>query len=214
MPQPIVELDRLVAISPEPHSIATDGETMWIASRATRKIDVVDPERWTKTGEIVPPGMPWGMTYADGEVVMTCGEPPDDNRFVRRYALEKGFISSPLPCPEDSGSHLAVYQGRVLLGQWYNKQLLLLDEDGNVVKSYLSPHEICGVTVINNAAYALTTDDEDNGDYWITRIDLNDGSVEDVALVPFRARGLAWDGERFWTNHREADRTVVFSLPA
>ena len=55
MPQPIVELDRLVSISPEPHSVATDGETVWIGSRATRRIDVIDGESWKKIAEIEPP---------------------------------------------------------------------------------------------------------------------------------------------------------------
>ena len=153
------------------------------------------------------------MTYGDGAVVMTCGEPPDDNRFVRRFIVGDGFTTAPLPCPEDSGSHLALYRGHVLLAQWYNKQLLLLNDDGSVQRTYESPHGIAGVAVIDSAAYILGTDDEDEGEYWITRIDLNDGSAEDVALVPFHARGLAWDGERFWTNHREAHRTVVFALP-
>ncbi len=212
MPQPIVELDRLVSISPEPHSVATDGETVWIGSRATRRIDVMDAESWKKTSEIEPPGMPWGMTYGNGTIVMTCGEPPDDNRFVRSYSIRHGFTKT-VACPEDTGSHVALYKGHVLLAQWYNKQLLLLNDEGGVARRYDSPHGIAGVSVIDSAAYVLGTDDEEFGDYWITRIDLNDGSAEDVAIVPFRARGLAWDGERFWTNHREADRTVVFALP-
>ncbi|MEA2690302.1 MAG: hypothetical protein QOD51_2909, partial [Candidatus Eremiobacteraeota bacterium] len=36
---------------------------------------------------------------------------------------------------------------------------------------------------------------------------------EDVAIIPFPARALAFDGERFWTNHREADQIVAFARP-
>ncbi len=211
MLKPIVELESRVAVSPEPHSVATDGNTIWVASRATRKIDAIDAKSWQKTGEIDPPGMPWGMTYAGGALVMTCGEPPDDNRFVRRYA--EGRFDDGVPCPEDTGSHLAVHGGKVLLAQWYNKQLLRLDGEGRTIQAYSSPHGIAGVAVADGCAYLVTTDDEDEGEYWLTRIDLATGVAEDVAGIPFRARGLAWDGDRFWTNHREADRTVAFRLP-
>ncbi len=211
MLKPIVELERRVAVSPEPHSVATDGTTMWVASRATRKIDEIDVKTWQKKGEIDPPGMPWGMTYDGGALVMTCGEPPDDNRFVRRYA--EGRFEAGVPCPQDTGSHVAVHGDDVLLAQWYNQQLLRLDRAGRAVQAYTAPHGIAGVAVAGESAYLVTTDDEDQGDYWVTRVDLSDGTAVDVARIPFKARGLAWDGARFWTNHREADRTVAFRLP-
>lgn len=211
---PIVEIDRLVSTSPEPHSVATDGRTVWIGSRATRRIDVMNAETWQKTGEIVPPGMPWGMTFASGALVMTCGETEDDARRVRRFVPETGFEASFVACPEDTGSHLGLYGDRVLLGQWYNKALHLLDENGGVLRTYPAPHGIAGVAVVDHSAYLLGTDDEDEGEYWITRLNLENGAAVDVAVVPFRARSLAWDGSRFWTNHREADRTVTFALPA
>lgn len=186
---------------------------MWIGSRATRHIDVMNPATWEKTGEIIPPGMPWGMAYGDGALVMTCGEGDDDARRIRRFVPGMGFLSDAVECPDDTGSHLAVSGGNVLLGQWYNKVILELDEAGGIVRGYALPHGIAGVAVLDGSAYVLGTDDEDAGEYWITRLRLTDGATEDVATVPFQARGLAWDGTRFWTNHREADRTVTFTLP-
>ncbi|HVA28790.1 MAG TPA: hypothetical protein VNF68_11455 [Candidatus Baltobacteraceae bacterium] len=209
----IVELDRLVSATPEPHSVAVRGKDVWIASRATRRIDVMERERWKKVEEIEPPGMPWGMTYGGGAVVMTCGEGDEDHRRVHRYIPSEGFEKHVVECPEDTGSHLALYGGRVLLGQWYNKKLLLLDHDGSVTRSYDAPHGIAGVAVIDDMACVLGTDDEDHGEYWISRVDLRAGTSGDLATVPFHARGLAWDGSRFWTNHREADRIVTFTLP-
>ena len=35
----------------------------------------------------------------------------------------------------------------------------------------------------------------------------------DLATIPFHARGLAFDGERFWTNDRELHQTVAFAKP-
>jgi hypothetical protein len=209
----IVELDRLVSTSPEPHSVAVRGKDVWVASRATRRIDVIDRDAWKKTGEIEPPGMPWGMTFGGGALVMTCGEGNDDNRRIHRYVPHEGFDKHIVACPEDTGSHLALYGGRVLLGQWYNRKLLLLDGDGGITRSYDAPHGIGGVAVVDDVACVLGTDDEEQGTYWISRVDLRSGASDDLATVPFHARGLAWDGSRFWTNHREADRTVTFSLP-
>lgn len=213
--QPIVELDRLVSVSPQPHAVAIHDGTAYISSRATERIDVIDARSWTKTGEIQPPGMAWGLTYGDGVLIMTCGETAEDNRRIRTYDPQSGsWREGYVACPEDTGSHLAVYHGQTLLGQWYNKSLLLVDDRGSVVRRYDAPHGIAGVAVRGDDAFLLTTDDEDAGDYWITRLDLRTGSSDDVALVPFHARGLYWDGERFWTNFREGDRVVTFVLPA
>ena len=213
MPKPIVEIDRLVSASPEPHGVAVRGKDVWISSRATRRIDVMQREGWNKIGEIETPGMPWGMSFGGGAVLMTCGRGEDDNRFVHRFIPGEGFDTRVIPCPDDAGSHLALYGGRVLLGQWYNKRLLLLNDDGSVAHTWSAPHEICGVAVIDDMALLVTTDDEDTNDYWLTRLDLRSGAADDLAIIPFRARGLAWDGSKFWTNHREADRTVTFTLP-
>jgi hypothetical protein len=212
MPAPIVELERLPAISPKPHSVAVDGETVYVASRETERIDVIDRASWKKIGELKPPGMPWGMTFGGGQLVMTCGEGEGDNRFVR--AFMGGAFSSGFPCPDDTGSHLAVYDGHVLLAQWYNKKLLLLADDGSVIRTYDAPHGVAGVAVKDDTAYLVCTDHEDDGDYWLSTVDLRTGATNDVAQIPFHARGLSFDGAAFWTNHREADRTVTFTLPS
>ena len=107
MLKPILEIDRLVSASPEPHSVAVlRGKEVWVASRATRRIDVMDRDGWRKTGEIETPGMPWGMNYGGGAVVMTCGEGADDDRRVHRYIPGDGFDDIVIECPEDTGSHL------------------------------------------------------------------------------------------------------------
>jgi hypothetical protein len=218
--KPIIELARKPAHEPEPHSVASDGTRLWIGSRATKRIALLDPATWNTIDMIDPPGTPWGMTYGDGALVMTCGESTgqsdDDTRRIRRYVPGRGFDGGYLQVPDDTGSHLALFDGRILLGQWYRRRLLLLDAGGAILDTYDVPHQIAGVVVRDADAYLLTTDDEEHGSYWITRVALRDRSMpaSDIALVPFRARSLAWDGERFWTNHREADQTVAFTIPA
>ena len=59
----------------------------------------------------------------------------------------------------------------------------------------------------------LTTDDEATTDYWLMRLDPATGQAVEVAHVPFQARGLAFDGTRFWTNHREQHEVVAFTVP-
>jgi hypothetical protein len=69
------------------------------------------------------------------------------------------------------------------------------------------------VVVVGDTAVVIGTDDEEHGTYYVTKIDLNSGASEDIATVPFHARGLAFDGSRFWTNYRSGDQVVVFTLP-
>jgi hypothetical protein len=213
MLKPIVEVERYAATSPEPHSIGLDRTRAYVASRATRKIDIIDRASWKKVGELDPPGMPWGMTFSGGALVMTCGETDEDYRRIRRYVPDEGWAKSFVGCPDDTGSHLALYGGRVLLGQWYNQKLLLIDHGGAVSRSYDTPHGVAGVAIVGEIAVVLGTDEEEHGEYYISRIDLSNGASEDIATVPFRGRGLAFDGSRFWSNHREADGVVVFTLP-
>ncbi len=59
--------------------------------------------------------------------------------------------------------------------------------------------------------YLVTTDDEASGEYFLTRVSANGSDAsEDLARIPFAARSLAFDGSRFWTNHREANQIVAF----
>jgi hypothetical protein len=101
---------------------------------------------------------------------------------------------------------LSVADGKLLLGQWYRQKLHVLGDDGSVMRSYDAPHQVGGIAVVDGAAFVLGADEEANGAYYITRVDLTSGTSSDIAVVPFRARGLAWDGKQFWSNHREADR--------
>jgi hypothetical protein len=213
MLKPIVERKRIASPSPQPHAIATDGSVFWVSSRVTRRIDVIERERWRKVAELAPPGMPWGMSYEAGVLVMTCGESDEDTRRIRRFSNGHGFVEGFVACPDDTGSHLALLDGVVLLGQWYNKKLLRLRGDGSTERAYPTPHEVCGVAVRDGVAYLLGTDEEEHGDYYVSSLDLESGTSLDLALVPFPGRGLAWDGRCFWSNHRAANHTVAFDLP-
>jgi hypothetical protein len=212
----IEELLRLPSPAPKPQSLAFDGDTLWMGSRETRRIYALDPKTWTVRDEATAPGTPWGMTMVGDELRVLCGETEDDNRIIRRFVPGHGFKEhDAVPCPNDSGSQLSYDGDRLYVSQWYNKRILAIDDAGHVGTIVDLEHEICGQVIVDGCFYAVSTDDEGSGDYWLTRIDARGAKpvCEDLARIGFPARALAYDGERFWTNHREADQVVAFKAP-
>lgn len=210
----VEELMRLPSPAPQPQSLAFDGQTLWMGSRETHRLYAIDPHQWTARDETEAPGTPWGMTVVGDELRVLCGEPPDDNRFIRRYIPGHGFKSERTPCPDDTGSQLAFDGTQLYLSQWYNRRVVALDARGNVVRTIAVPHQICGLAAADGRLYLVTTEDEETNDYWLTRVELgSEPHCEDLARIPFAARALAYDGERFWTNHRERDEIVAFTRP-
>jgi hypothetical protein len=210
------ELLRLPSPAPKPQSLAFDGTLLWMGSRETCRIYAIDPRMWTVRSETPAPGTPWGMTVVGDELRVLCGEGDDDHRIIRRFVPWHGFKSGyAISCPDDTGSQLGFDGDRLYVSQWYNKRILSLDERGRVGSIIDVPHGICGQVVVQGRFYLVTTDDEETNDYWLTRVDARGGTpkVEDIARIPFAARALAFDGERFWTNHREADQIVAFARP-
>lgn len=210
------ELRRLRAPAPAPQAIAHDGSRLWIGSRDTRRLYAIDTANWTARDEGVAPGIPWGMTFAGDDARVLLGEDPGDMRFVHRFVPGRGFRSEGrFAAPDGSGSHLSYDGDRLYISQWYAQQIVAVDEGGTPGSVVTVPHQIVGHTIVAGVFYCLTTDDEDTIDYWLTRVDARSGSAvsQDILRIPFHARGLAFDGKSFWTNHREADETVCFERP-
>ena len=212
----VVELLRLPSPAPKPQSIASDGTTLWIGSRETRRLYAVDRVTWLGRDEGVAPGVPWGMTLVGDELRVIYGKGDDDDRFVGRFIPGRGFHEhGGFRAPDGTGSHLG-WDGDVLyVSQWYNQRIIGVDVQGTALSTVHVPHGICGLVVAGGMFYTVTTDDEEAGPYWLTRVDARGAAplCEDLAIIPFPARGLAFDGERFWTNHREADEIVAFARP-
>jgi hypothetical protein len=211
----IQELRRLASPAPKPQSLAWDGTTLWMGSRATKRIYALDPTSWSVGWVIEAPGTPYGMTVLGNELRVLCGD-DDDHRVIRRCVPAQGFDATfAIPCPDDTGSQLG-YDGRRLhVSQWYAKKVLSLDADGNVARVIVSPHEICGQVIVDGIIYLVTTDDEETTDYWLTRVDPqpDQPKITDLVRIPFAARALAFDGKHFWTNHREQNEIVSFARP-
>ncbi len=212
----INELLRMASPAPRPQSLAYDGARLWMGSIVTDQLYSIDVATWTSRDEGVAPGKPWGMTVLGDELRVVVGDHPDDHRFVRRFVPGHGFREDgSFAAPEDTGSQLGYDGERLYLSQWYNRRILALDESGTVTRTIDVPHQICGQVIVDGAFYLVTTDDEDNGDYWLSRVDARGDAVrcDDLARIPFPARALGFDGERFWTNHREAHEIVAFARP-
>jgi len=212
----IQELQRLASPAPKPQSLAWDGSTLWMGSRETKRIYGINPTTWTVGLEMAAPGTPWGITAVGNELRVLCGETAADNRIIRRCTARQGFDGKfGIPCPDDTGSQLSYDGKRLQVSQWYAKRLLALGADGKVERVINVPHEICGQVFVDGLIFLLTTDDESTTDYWLTRVDPRPAipEIDDLVRIPFAARALAFDGKRFWTNHREQNQIVSFVHP-
>ena len=211
----ITEVSRRPSPAPRPQSLAFDGETLWMGSIDTCRIYGIDPLHWTVREEMQAPGKPYGMTVLGDELRVLLSEGDEDHRVIRRYIPGHGFKNEPaIPCPDDTGSQLSFDGDRLYVSQWYNRRILSLDEKGNVGSVIETPHGICGHVVVNGTFYVLGTDAEETDAYFLTQIDARDGhpNVDEVARVNFAGRALAYDGSRFWSNHREQHEIVAFTV--
>lgn len=197
-----------------PQGLAWHNGNLWMGSMTNKTVHQIDPNTGNSIWETAAPGTPFGITSVGGELRVLCGETEEDFRIIRRLVPNEGFNSNfNLPCPQDTGSQLS-FNGRQLhVSQWYNQVVLAIDDNGNVQKSYESPHGIAGQVIIDKRIYLVTTDNEETNEYFLTRIDLESDTATDIAKIPFPARALAFDGQNFWTNHRAADQIVSFKRP-
>ncbi len=212
--QSINELKRLKSPAPRPQSIAWHYDTLWVGSMETRTIYQINPDNWEVVWTVKAPGIPFGMVSIGDELRVLCGETQEDYRIIRRLIPDHGFDTIfKLPCPDDTGSQLGFDGSSLYVSQWYNKVVLQLGIDEQVMKSLSSPHGICGQVFVDQSIYLATTDEEETDHYFLTRIDLKSETARDVARIPFGARALTHDGKHFWTNHRENHEIVCFNLP-
>jgi len=210
----IREVERLVSPATTPQSLAWHRGELWFGSRDLQRIYRMDRKNWQIADEISAPGIPWAAT-SDGNVLwFTLGEGPEDDRYLRRLEPGKGF-SEPIACPEFTGSYLSYDGTSLYLSQWYNFRILKLDSSGKILREIAVGAEISGHTFVDGIIYVLRGTEQNGGDWRLARLDPRETTpqVIELARVPFQCRSLAYDGKRFWTNHREADRIVTFEMP-
>jgi hypothetical protein len=212
----VTELKRLPSPAPTPQALACHGDELWLGSRDLQRIYKMDRRNWQVLEEISAPGTPWAAVAADGFLWFTLGEGVEDDRYLRRFEVGKGFSGERIACPEFTGSYLS-YDGESLyLSQWYKHRILKLDRASRIVREMPIGAEISGHTFVDGSIYVLRGTEQHGGDWRLARLDPRESvpEIRELARVPFQCRSLAYDGERLWTNHREADQVVCFPLPA
>ena len=211
----ITEHKRLASPAKTPQALTSQGQDLWMGSRDLRRVYRIDRAKWTVEEEKEAPGIPWAAVAAGKELWFTLGEGSDDDRYLRRYVAGKGFSETRIACPDFTGSYLSYDGEHLYLSQWYKHRILKLDAKGDILREIAIGAEICGHVFVDGVIYVLRGTEQGEGDWRIARLDPREETpvVHELARVPFQCRSLAFDGERFWTNHREADRTVSFALP-
>ncbi len=211
----INETLRLPAPGPEPLGLAFDGTTLWIASREAHRLYALDPATWTVREETEAPGAPFGIAVVGNELRVVIGfGHDDDDRYIYRFVPGHGFKSERIECPDLSGVHLAFDGDTLFLSQAHNMRILALDGHGAVTRDIRLDRRPVGMTIVGGFFYLITAD-KDFKNPELTKLDARGEAprLTPLASIPFRARGLTFDGAHFWTGHRDGNEIVAFTLP-
>lgn len=186
-----------------------------MASRETHRLYKIDIATWTVSDEAQAPGNPFGMAVVGDElrVVMGYGEKAHD-RYIERFIPGHGFKSEKIECPDLTGSHLAFDGDTLFLSQASYSKIVALDGHGAVLREIPLPRRPLGMTIVDGCFYVITSDDEfENLELWKVDARGEHPNAHAVGSIPFDARGLAFDGTRFWTSHRDNNEIVAFERP-
>jgi hypothetical protein len=216
----VADLKRYSSPTVTPQALAWDGKQLWMSSRDLGTLYRTELDGLKIVEEIDPPGVVWAGVATNDGWRFTIGKGLNDDRHVYRYTAADGFEKL-FSCPELTGSYLSFDGEDLYLSQWYKERILKMDDKGNIQGQMNVGAEICGHTFVDGLIYVLrgreNKDVPNQAEEWrIARLDPRKKSpaVEDLATIPFAARSLAFDGERFWSNHRAANETVAFAVPS
>ncbi len=216
--QEIQNIRRRAALTVTPQALAWDGESLYLSSRDLGMLYKVDAENWKVVEEIDPPGVIWAGVSTNGGWRFTIGKGLNDDRYVYRYTPNEGFEKL-FACPELTGSYLSFDGQHCYLSQWYKGEIHQVDDAGKILRTLNIGEEICGHTFVDGTLYVLrgreNKDVPNKTEEWrMARLDPREKTprVEDLATIPFAARSLTHDGEKFWSNHRAANETISFTI--
>jgi hypothetical protein len=212
----IFERQRLLSPAVTPQALTWDGSQLWMGSRDLRRIYRIERKGWMVTREEESPGIPWAAVAIGEDLWFTLGEGAEDDRYLRRYVNGRGFSKTDrIACPDLTGSYLSYDGEHLYLSQWYKHRILKLDARGNILREIAIDAEICGHVFVDGVIFVLRGTEQNGGDWRIARLDPREATprIEELARLPFQCRSLAFDGECFWTNHREANQIVSFTRP-
>jgi hypothetical protein len=201
-----------------PQALAWDGKHLWMSSRDLGTLYKIDVDAWKVVDEFDPPGVVWAAALTNDGWRFTIGKGLNDDRYIYRYAPNEGFTKL-FACPDLTGSYLSFDGEHSYLSQWYTGMIHQVDDSGKVSRTINVDAEICGHTFVDGMLYVLrgreNKDVPNKTEEWrIARLDPRKeaAQVDDLAMIPFAARSLTYDGEKFWSNHRAANETISFTI--
>jgi outer membrane protein assembly factor BamB len=211
----VKELQRHPSPGSRPQPLAFHGKTLWMGSWDTDSLYAIDPQTWRVVEEVPAPGKPYGIAALGDElrVVVSIGE--EDDRYFYRFVPGQGFdADSKTACPEFTGSHLASDGSTLYLAQMGNRRILALDANGSILREIALPTRCGGIGVRAGTFYIISADEEfENLQLATLDVQVSNPALAPVAAIPFDARALAFDGDAWWTSHREASEIVSFQTP-
>jgi hypothetical protein len=212
--QNVTEVLRRASPAGRPQPLAFLEGRLWIGSWDTDRVYAIDPKTWTVVEEFAAPGRPYGIAAFGGglRVVVSVGE--EDDRYLYRLVPGRGFDSaSKTACPEFTGSHLAADDAALYLCQQGKQRVLVLDADERERREIALPTRCAGLGFNGSGRSFIISGDEELENLNLATFDLHAEAPAPtaVAAIPFDARCLAFDGERWWTSHREANEIVAFT---
>jgi sugar lactone lactonase YvrE len=210
----IEELVRIPAPCPAPVGLACDGTDLWIGSPETHRLYGMNRQRGNVFEEAKAPGRPFGITVT-GDALRVIVDDENGDRWMRRYIMGKDFKTEKIACPEHTGSFLAYDGDRLYLSQRDNQVILELDEAGTVLRTIPVPRQVTGMVIVGGRFYLVTTESQDVDDYRLLCLDARkeQPEIHELASIPFVARGLGFDGTKFWTNDKNHNSIVAFAKP-
>jgi hypothetical protein len=152
------------------------------------------------------------MTFVGDEMRVVIGHGDKDfDRYIYRFIPGNGFKNDRLACPDLTGSHVA-FDGDVLfLSQASYRKILALDGQGNVLHEIPVERTPLGMTIVDGRFHLVTADEEfENVQHNVVDARGEVPRFETLAAIPFDARGLTFDGTRFWTSDRDNNEIVAF----
>jgi hypothetical protein len=206
----IKEHSRRPSPAGRPQPLAFDGTSLWMGSWDTDHIYELDPKSGASLRDVPAPGKPYGLAVVgDGlRAVVSIGE--DDDRYFYRFTSTAGFDqSSETACPEFTGSHFCSDGSRLYLAQMHYRKVLVMQLDGTIEREIALPSAIGGLAIHDGTLYVIAADEEFE-DLRFATLAL-DGTITEIASIPFGARSLAFDGNVWWTSDREESQIVSFT---
>lgn len=201
-----------------PQGLAWDGATMWVTSAASGRLYAVDLQTRRIEREYTPPAEALGITHTGTDfrlILAPAIDEPDlelDYRYVYSFSPDAGFTER-FSCPQNSGSFLAYTRGTLYLSQAWDKKIIELDKHGEAVRELHLDRRPVGMTIVDNAFYLVTVDDEwRDGRFERLGVQGDASSIETLRTFPFKPRSVVFDGTQFWTADRDNHALASFSI--